>query len=407
MKRIILAAVLVVLLCFAVEALARTVRQSFAPNTSELTRGILYSSILNDTRSSVESQETANPADSFWESADVPTIHVPEEFDSISAAVLELADYGRVIVAAGEYRDNVVILRGRKISIEAEEGAIPVIAPANPALPVLHAEPDAELLVVGVSLRGSRVALLLGSLDEIEPARRVVLTNTRVADSEYGIYGAAREFELQRCIVEHNAYGIILGGSSILADSIIQDNGWNVVLSGNNRPGCDEAAYSTNDSQVTIKNVTIWHGHDGGIAICNVAKATVQNVYLWKNSYVGILIYNTPSYTLTASSIGETQLWNGMWGDGLQVIHSTGQIFNNQFSANKRANVIFYGNSGGAIYANMLIYSVFSICLDGAGGYWPSPTILNNYIFGNTEDRICTGSKLPSSPPPAVPPPSL
>lgn len=146
------------------------------------------------------------------------------------------------------------------------------------------------------------------------------------------------------------------------------------------------------------------YGKKGGLAICNVGSATLDHVYVLKNGYIGVQIRNTPKFALTNSNVGETQYLNGGWGDGLVVVKSNGLVKKCQFAANRRANMIYYGKSGGTIDGNLIIYAVFSIDLEAMDGACPDPDILdNNYMYGNTENRVTYGTTLCPSPVPQIP----
>ena len=112
---------------------------------------------------------------------------------------------------------------------------------------------------------------------------------------------------------------------------------------------------------------------------------------------------NTPQFSLDNLKVGETREWNGAYGDGLVVVHSSGLVKNGQFWSNERANIIYYGKSGGTIEKNKILYAIFAIVLDSKDGYSPSPTITNNTIYGNQQNNVTGGSNLGPSKPPKVP----
>ncbi len=106
---------------------------------------------------------------------------------------------------------------------------------------------------------------------------------------------------------------------------------------------------------------------------------------------------------LTNLRVGETDLWNGDCGDGLVVVDSSGLVEHNQLSANKRANVIYFGNRSGAIGNNLLPYSQFAIDLEEKGGSCPNPDIADNFMYGNAENDVTFGSTLCPVPIPPAP----
>jgi len=365
------------------------------PDTTEIPDGV--------TRPQDDPVEVFHP----YDLPNAPTVHVPGEVASISAAVLELGDHGRVVVAPGSYRENIKIRPGTYIIIQAEGPEHPELFAAEPKVPVVHIAPGAELHITGMSVNGTKSGLVAGSEATGEAAHAVTLLDTHVANAKYGIYGSVTKFNIERSIVERNVYGMVVAGSTYVANTVISGNMMNVVLSGGNIPSCAEAAYdASNGAQVSLKQVTIGYGKKGGLAICNVKSATLDSIYVIKNGYIGVQIRNTPMFKLTNSNVRETQYLNGEWGDGLVVVKSNGLVKQCQFSANKRANMIYYGKSGGTIDGNLIIYAVFAIDLEEMDGDCPGPDILgNNCMYGNTENRVTFGGQL--CPIPIPPPPSL
>jgi len=353
------------------------------------------------TKSSPELLKTSDPCDS----RNAPTLHVPKDRDSIASAVMELGDHGRVVVASSEYRENITILPGRHIIIQAGGPENPEVFPVDHNAPVVYVAPGAKLCLKGLSLHGGRLGLMAGNSETGDAASAVTMLDTRVADARYGVYGIASQFHIERSTIENNIYGLVLAGDASLFNVWIAENELNVLLSGGNKPSCAAAAWSDTGSKVVVQNVTIMYGKQGGLAICNVDSVAVKDVYVWKNGFVGAQLRNVSNFTLDDSSVGETQLWNGVWGDGLQVVHSNGNVTDSQFSANKRANIIYYGKSGGTIDNNLILHGVFAIVLKELDGFSPNPKITpSNYIYGNQVNNVTNGNIQPS-PSPSVPPP--
>jgi len=363
------------------------------PDTTEIPDGV--------TRPQDDPVEVFHPNDLL----NAPAVHVPGEVGSISAAILELGDHGRVVIAPGSYRENIKIRAGTYIILQAEGPEHPELFAAEPKLPVIHIAPGAKLHITGMSVNGTKSGLVAGSEATGEAAQAVTLLDTHVANAKYGIYGSVRKFNIERSIVERNVYGMVVSGSTDVANTVISGNMMNVVLSGGNFPSCAEAAYdASNEAQVSLKQVTIGYGKEGGLAICNVKSAMLDSIYVIKNSCIGVQIRNTPTFELINSNVRETQYWNGEWGDGLVVVKSNGLVKQCQFSANKRANMIYYGKSGGTIDGNLIIYSLFAIDLEGMDGACPWPDILaNNYMYGNTENSVTFGNQLCPTPIPTLP----
>lgn len=355
--------------------------------------------VMRDEFTPPEDETASDPCDA----PDAPTVHVPEELASIAAGVMEMGEHGRVVVAAGEYRENIEIRPGTHIIIQAEDSERPELFADDPESPVIRVAPEARLCLTGLSVHGSRSGLVVGSESTGEVSKAVTLRDTRVADAEYGIYGLVEEFHIEESVVENNDYGMAVAGSASLVNTTFAANITGVVLSGDSTPTCADAAYSDSGNSVLIQKVNVSNNQKGGIAICNVSSASVKDVYVHKNGYVGVQIHKTSKFSLNNLRVGETQLWNGGWGDGLVVEHSSGLVQNSQFSANKRANIFYYGNSGGKIENNLILYAVFSIVLDGKDGYNPSPTINNNYMYGNQKNSVSLGSNLGPVQPPKVP----
>lgn len=328
------------------------------------------------------------------------TKHVPRDVKSIEAAVTEIGKRGRIIIAAGTYRENINIPTGKRITIQSDGIESPKLFALNPELPVLHVSPKAELSLIGMSVYGTRCGILAGSRRTEEAANRVTLVHTHVADAEYGIYGLAKQFHIEHSIVEHNVYGLAMIGSVSLVNTIVVSNYANVLLSGDGKPPWDAAAYAVTGNKVLIKNVTICDCQKGGLSIWNVADATVKNVYVRKNGYIGVQLNSIKNFTFTDSNVGETHEWNGGWGDGLSVTNSVGLVKNNQFSANKRANIIYWDHSSGKIDSNLSIYAIFALHLEGGSN--PEITA-TNYFFGNVENRVTFGKPLEPSPVPEIP----
>ena len=352
-------------------------------------------------QSKEDSLEVFNPCDS----PNARTLHVPGKIESISVAVAELGDHGRVIVAPGTYHENIEIRPGALIIIQAEGPERPELFAAEAERPVIRVAPKARLCLVGVSVYGTRSGIVIGSESMGEAARAVTLFDTHVTDAEYGIYGLVDRLHIEGSRIENNVFGVAVAGSTSVVDTEIIANTIGVVLNGDKTPSCADAAYSDSGKQVFIQNVNISNNANGGVAICNVLSAVIIDTYVHKNAYIGVQIHNTTKFTLDDLRVGETQLWNGRWGDGLSVVHSSGIVMNSQFSANRRANIIYFGNSGGTIDNNKILYAIFAIHLEMKDGSFPSPTIPNsNYLYGNKENRVTSGLSLAPSEPPDVPP---
>lgn len=370
-------------------------------NFPDWTSGEVSSNMLNpDEFSPSEEEAVFDPCDS----PDAPIIHVPEETGSISEAIERIGEHGRVIVASGEYADNIEIKTGAHIILQAgDETEKPRLFAGDPDRPVIYIAKDGKLCLDGIAVHGGKSGLVAGSQEAGEAAHSIKLSGVHVADAEYGIYGLVETIQIEGSSIENNVYGFSLAGSVYLANTTIADNSFGVLISGENKPTCAEAAYNDNSKIVSIQKINVSNNQSGGIAICNVSSATIKDTYVHKNGYIGVQVLNTPQFNFTNLRVGETQLWNGAWGDGLMVVHSSGQVLNSQFSANKRANIIYYGNSGGKIENNLIIYAVFAIVLDGKDGVSPYPDIKNNYLYGNQQNQVTFGQNLNPSPPPSVP----
>lgn len=347
------------------------------------------------------------PAFDPCDAPEAPTLRVPSEVESIEAAVAELEDHGRVLVAPGEYLENIAIRPGTHILIQAEAEERPALFPAEHERPVIQVASGASLCLTGMEVHGARAGLVLGSEESGGAAHAVALREALVTNAEYGVYGLAEGLHFEGVSIEGNHYGVVIAGSVWLVDAMITGNVLGVLISGESKPTCADAAYVDNQKIVKIQKVNVSNNKDGGIAICNVSSAVVQDAYVHKNGYVGVQIHNTPQFLLDDLRVGETQLWNGGYGDGLVVVHSSGIVQNGQFSANKRANIIYYGNSAGLIQNNKILYAIIAIYLDGKDGSFPYPTVQNNYMYGNTQNGVTTGLNIPPSKPPKLPPPGV
>lgn len=333
-----------------------------------------------------------------------PVMRVPQEEESIASAVEKAGDTGRVVVAAGSYRENIRIPPGARITICAETSQRPKLIPADPELPVIHVSPGAALCLIGMAVHGEKSGVVFGSPTRGEPALAVIILDSYIADAEYGIYGLAEDFRIDSSAVEGNGYGLSVAGTVSLTDTTITANTMGAVLSGTNTPSCAGASYIDNQNNVSIQKVNVSNNKKGGIAICNAASASVVDAYVHKNTAFGVLISSTPGFSLLNVRVGETRAWQGKWGDGLIVVHSSGLLKDSQFSANKRANIIYYGQSGGTLDNNLIIYAVFSIVLDGKDGSSPNPIIKkSNYMYGNRVNRVTFGSNLVPAPLPQIP----
>jgi hypothetical protein len=338
------------------------------------------------------------------ESPEAPIIHVPEEVGSISGAIDKIGEHGRVIVDSNEYADNIEIKPGSHIILQASENSErPTLFASDPDRPVILISQNARLCLDGFSLHGGRSGLVAGSQELEGAAHSIKLSNVHVADAEYGIYGLVETIQIEDSSIENNVNGLTIAGTAYLSNTTIAGNSFGMLISGENKPTCTEAAYNDNSKNVFIQKVNVSNNQSGGIAICNVSSATIKDTYVHKNGYIGVQVHNTPQFYFTNLRVGETQLLNGAWGDGLAVVHSSGQVLNSQFSANKRANIIYYGNSGGKIENNLIIYAVFAIVLEGKDGVSPNPDIKNNYLFGNQNNQVSFGQNLNPPPSPSVP----
>lgn len=130
-----------------------------------------------------------------------PILHVPQEEESIASAVEKAGETGRVVVAAGSYRENVWIPPGAEITICAETSQRPRLSPADPELPVLHVAPGAALCLIGMAVHGEKSGVVFGSPAQGEPARAVIILDSYIADAEYGIYGLAEDFRIDSSAV--------------------------------------------------------------------------------------------------------------------------------------------------------------------------------------------------------------
>ena len=327
------------------------------------------------------------------------TIHVPGDTDFISEAIAKLDKDGRVLISPGKYNENINIQPGTHIIIQADNPKHSQLYAADPKLPVIHVAPEAQLTLIGASIHGTKSGIVLGSGRPQETARGVTLFNSIVTDAEYGIYGFVKQIHIERCSVEHNVYGLALAGSTSLTDTIIVANLFNALISGGKELSCSLAGYHDSPHQVLVQNVAIMYGLKGGLAICNVASAEIKNVYISKNACFGVQIRNTPDFTISESSVNETFSVNdGCFGDGLFAENSDGSVKNNQFCANKRANIAYF-DSGGTIDHNLIIYATFAINLDGASG----PVITDNTLIGNKENKVTYSGPICPAPMPELP----
>jgi hypothetical protein len=331
-----------------------------------------------------------------------PIIHVPKDTDSLGKAVNMIGEHGRVILASGDYHENITIPSDSIITIQAADSSYPRLFAANLDQPAIRVAPQSSLLLNGISIHGAKFALVAGSRDNGEPANILTLYRTLVADAEFGIYGIVKRIHMEESVVEHNGYGLAIAGSASIVHTTVANNTFGLLI-GNKIPSCIDATYVDCTNHVLIKSVNVSNNKQGGIAICNVASAVVDNVYVHKNAYIGVQIRNTPIFSLDNLRVGETFLWNGGWGDGLVVVHSSGIVKKSQFSANARANIIYYGKSGGNIDSNIIIYAIFAIDLEEQDGACPSPDITNNYMYGNQENHVTFGTTLCPAPLPQVP----
>ena len=111
-----------------------------------------------------------DPGSDPCDAPDAPAIHVPEDVESIAIAAEMLEEYGRVVVAPGEYHENIFIPPGVHIIIQSEGPENTALFPADGEIPLIQVASGARLCLEGLSIRGASVGLVLGSVDRGERA---------------------------------------------------------------------------------------------------------------------------------------------------------------------------------------------------------------------------------------------
>lgn len=340
----------------------------------------------------------------LWERfSNLRTLRVPQQVRSLSGAVSNLGDCGRILLAPGTYHEKVIIRPGTKILIEGDGPEPARLLPAQDD-PIIQVMSEAQLMLVHTIVSARTEGITLGEKSSDAPARFLGLLDTKVQDGSWGICGCVKQFHIEGGSFESNGHGLGLLGSGTILDSFIINNKFAAVLTGSSHSFDTQAAWNATEGNIVIKGVNVSNNKEGGIVVSNAQSATIENTYVHKNGYIGIQVRTTKNFLLENVRIVETDLYNNNWGDGLVVVHSTGLVEKSQFSANKRANIIYYGDAKGTIRDNLIIYGVFSISLESLDGLCPLPDIINNYCYGNQENDVCFGMNLCPTPLPELPP---
>ena len=211
--------------------------------------------------------------------ADVKTIHVPDNYATIQAAVDNAADGDTIIVRAGTYKENVVI--NKSLTIKSESGADNTIVRAsNPKEPVFNIAAD-HITIVGLTIIGSSTNGIY-----IHSADHCAISNNTISENSHGMrIESSSNNMITGNVLSKNLYGIRFKNSN---DAIITNNN----LSNNN---C---------------GLYIEYSNNNIIANNNLSENSQQGVFLRGSNNNRIYLNNFINNRLNVLGSRSSNIWN-------------------------------------------------------------------------------------------------
>ncbi len=331
------------------------------------------------------------------------TVRVPKEAYTIQDAINRVKEDGTIIVEKGQYRENIRIPSYKKIILrgtgEPNETRITAL---NRYLPALSVDGGGSACLESLKVEGGKVAILAGEWNGTAPgprARGIVLRQVEVVEATHGFVSLSDSTHVRRSSFTSNTGwgGVIIGPRAIVTLTRISENGAGGLVLYDSR--CSGAADF--DLSIGLIMGNFIEGNDGpGLVLCRGGVTVFLNT-ITDNRMAGVYVLDAEDPVFIVNNmIADTAGFDPgdgvlRWGEGILANNSPSVNVVANFIINNNQAGIYFINSGGMISANIIMYNVFSIALEGGA----DPEILWNLIMFNDRNEVSRGLGLEPAPP--------
>ncbi len=222
------------------------------------------------------------------------TVRVPEDFQSIQAAIDSVSSGRRIRIAAGDYAESLVI--SRPVALLGPEHGVATLL-GDPCLPVVHIRDTHDVKLKGLTIIGGESGVLVERSQEV-----VIIENVIEGNRRFGI----RVRNASASIIDNKVVGTLPPyGKGVHITNTMEWPG--SLVQGNRVEDNAQEGILTNMSHVIIRDNIVRNNGLRGIAITEMSMANVENNIVMENVDVGLYVVDMSMAEIERNQIGGTR----------------------------------------------------------------------------------------------------
>ncbi len=234
------------------------------------------------------------------------TVRVPEDFQSIQAAIDSVSSGRRIRIAAGDYAESLVI--SRPVALLGPEHGVATLL-GDPRLPVIHIRDTHDVKLKGLTIIGGETGVLVERSQEV-----VIIENVIEGNRRFGI----RVRNASASIIDNEVVGTLPPyGKGVHITNTMEWPG--SLVQGNRVEDNAQEGILINMSHVIICDNIVRNNGLRGVAVTEMSMASVKNNILLDNVDAGLYVVDMSMAEVERNKIGGTRPGELGWAHAIRV----------------------------------------------------------------------------------------
>jgi len=234
------------------------------------------------------------------------TVRVPEDFQSIQAAIDSVSSGRRIRIATGDYAESLVI--SRPVALLGPEHGVATLL-GDPRLPVIHIRDTHDVKLKGLTIVGGETGVLVERSQEV-----VIIENVIEGNRRFGI----RVRNASASIIDNEVVGTLPPyGKGVHITNTMEWPG--SLVQGNRVEDNAQEGILTNMSHVIICDNIVRNNGLRGVAVTEMSMASVKNNILLDNVDAGLYVVDMSMAEVERNKIGGTRPGELGWAHAIRV----------------------------------------------------------------------------------------
>ena len=300
-----------------------------------------------------------------------PQVIVPSaNFPTIQSGIDAVPNGGTILIAPGEYRENLLI-EGKQVALVGRDPAHrPRIRAVDPQSNVVTFDAGGGGLMRNLELEGGDhgIAAVDPQVTAVVRAENVFIRKS--GSGVFGCYASLRFVNGESSHNSRNGFTLLEAGSLVLDRAEASHNDCAGILILNNR---------SSSEPLVLNRLEVTNNKCGGIEVRGGARPVeIRDCFAKLNRVFGIQLVGVAGAAIINSTISFSKGVAGLFGDGLRVERSTSvDLKRSLFSFNARSGALLIGCSDGRETSSLLEDNTF---------------LKNEFDIAIVKLEVCTGT---------------